>query len=68
MGWDTNLNPKKLPQMQGRGIDPPALSMDEYVRFCARMRIETAKNVLSLPISLEEGLPVKALFRVVGNP
>ena len=64
MGWDTNLNPEKLPKMQDRGMDPPVLSMDDYIRFCARMRMEMTKNFLSRQNSLEEGLPVKAPFRV----
>ena len=64
MGWDTNLNPEKLPKVQNGGFDPPVLSMDDYIRFCARMRLEMSKNSLHRLDSLEEGLPVKALFKI----
>ena len=64
MGWDTKLDPEKLPKIQDRGLDPPALSMDDYVRFCARMRMGMAKNSLGRLNSLEEGLPVKAPFKI----
>lgn len=64
MGWETNLDPEKLPRIQDRGLDPPALSMDDYIRFCARMRMEMTKNSLRRLNSLEEGLPVKVPFRI----
>ena len=64
MGWDTNLDPEKLPKIQDHGLDPPVLSMDDYVRFCARMRMEMAKNPLRRVHSFEEGLPVKAAFKI----
>ena len=64
MGWDTNLDPKGLPKIQGRGFDPPVLSMNEYIQFCARMRMEMSKNSLRRPNSLEEGLPVKVPFNI----
>lgn len=63
MGWDTNLDPDKLPKIKDHGFDPPVLNMDDYVRFCARMRIERDKNSLHR-INLEEGLPVQALFKI----
>lgn len=59
-----NLDPEKLPGIQDHGLDPPVLSMDDYIRFCARMRMERIKNSLHRLNSLEEGLPVKALFRI----
>ena len=64
MGWDTNLDPEKLPKIQDRGFDPPVLSMDEYIQFCARMRMEMGKSSLRQPNSLEERLPVKAPFKI----
>ena len=64
MGWDTNLDPERLPKIQDRGLDPPVLSMDDYVRFCARMRMETAKNSLRRLNSLKESLPVNAPFKI----
>ena len=64
MGWDTNLDPERLPKIQDRGLDPPVLSMDDYVRFCARMRIQMNQDSLRRLNSLEENLPVKALFKI----
>ena len=64
MGWDTNLDPEKLPKIQGQRFDPPVLSMDDYVRFCARMRMQASKNSAYPSNSLEEGLPVKAPFKI----
>ncbi|GEM_PF-6572213 len=66
MGWDTNLDPERLPKMQDHGFNPPALSMDEYVRFCARMRLEMSEDSLRRLNSLEEDLPVKVPFKIQG--
>lgn len=64
MGWDTNLDPEKLPKIQEGRLDPPVMSMDDYIRFCARMRMEAVKGSLRRLNSLEEGLPVKAPFKI----
>ena len=65
MGWDTNLDPEKLPKIQDRGLDPPVLSMDDYVRFCSRVRMEMSKSSLHRLNSLEEeDFPVKIPFKI----
>ena len=64
MGWDTDLDPKKLPGIKKHRFDPPVLSMDDYVRFCARMRMEMSKNSLGALSSLTEGLPVRVPFKI----
>ena len=64
MGWDTDLDPERLPRIQDHGLDPPVLSMDDYIRFCARMRMKITKRSRHRLNSLEEGLPVKALFKI----
>lgn len=63
MGWDTNLDPEKLPKIQERGLEPPVLSMDDYVKFCARMRM---KRMSPHPQrrSWDENFPVNAPFRI----
>ena len=66
MGWDTKLDPKKLPRIQGQGFESPKLSMDEYVRFCGRVRMEKARHPAQQKRSLEESLPVNSLFRIMG--
>ena len=64
MGWDTNLNPERLPKIQDSGFDAPVLSMDDYVRFCARMRMKMSKDSLRRLNSLEENLPVNVPFKI----
>ena len=64
MGWDTNLDPEKLPKIQDRGLDPPVLSMDDYVRFCARMRLQMSEDSLRRLNSLEKNLTVNVLFKI----
>ena len=64
MGWDTNLDPEKLPKAQDLRLPAPVLSMDDYARFCARMRLEGLRHSLHRVNSLEENLPVNVLFRI----
>ena len=64
MGWETNLDPKKMPIIQDHGFDPPVLSMDEYVRFCARIRMVRQNHSSDKRHIADRDFPVNVSFRV----
>ena len=64
MGWETNLDPKKLPKIKDPGFASPVMSMDDFVRFCARLRMAASKDSLHRSNDLEENFPVNAPFKI----
>ena len=63
MGWDTELDPKKLPKIES-AFDPPVLSMDDYIRFCARMRMRDIKHLSPSQDLRDKNFPVDTLFKL----